>query len=192
MQHLLSEVTPLVNEYGLWIIFFGMMVEGTTMILVAGILCYLGMLSFASTVFVAILGAIAGDQLWYFLGKSYALKLLNHLPALKPRVQKLESSVEKKGALLSFSGRFIYGGAILFPVTLGIYKYDHKTFTIFDALGVTLWSFLGVLLGYVLGTSAELIFGKLEKVWHFVLIIAFVIFMAWVIKKYLLINKKMI
>jgi len=189
MQHLLSEVTPLISEYGLWIIFFGMMVEGTSMIIVAGILCYLEMLSFPSTVFVAILGAVAGDHLWYFLGKSYALKLLTHFPSLKQRVEKLETSVQNKGALLSFSGRFIYGGAILFPMTLGIHKYDHKTFTIFDALGVMLWSFLGVFLGYVLGTSAELIFGKLEKVWHFVLILAFVIFITWAIKKYLLIKK---
>ncbi|SFV70419.1 DedA family protein [hydrothermal vent metagenome] len=190
MHHLLSEVTPLVNEYGLWIIFFGMMVEGTTMILVAGILCYLGMLSFTFTVFVAIFGAVAGDQLWYFLGKKYALKLLNYFPSLKKRVKKLETSVQKKGALLSFSGRFIYGGAILFPITLGVHKYDHKTFTIFDTLGVTLWSFLGILIGYMLGTSSELIFGKLAKVWHFVLILAFVVFIAWMIKKYLLIKKQ--
>ncbi|WP_297486217.1 DedA family protein [Sulfurimonas sp.] len=189
MEHFLSELTPLVNVYGLWIVFFGMMVEGTTMIIATGILCYLGMLSFGSAFLVAILGAIAGDQLWYFLGKRYAIKLLDYFPSFKPRVEKLENSVQNKGALLSFSGRFIYSGAILFPMTLGIYKYDHRTFSIFDTLGIMLWSFLGISLGYVLGTSAELIFGKLEKVWHFVLILAFIIFIAWVIKKYLLIKK---
>ena len=190
MEHLLSELTPLVNVYGLWIVFFGMMVEGTTMIIATGILCYLGMLSFGSAFLVAILGAIAGDQLWYFLGKNYALKLLDYFPSFKPRVAKLEESVQHKGALLSFSGRFIYGGAILFPMTLGIYKYEHKTFTLLDALGVMLWGFLGISLGYILGTSAEILFGKLEKVWHLALIVAFIIFMAWVIKKYIFINQE--
>ena len=189
MEHLLSKITPLVSTYGLWIVFFGMMVEGTSMIIATGILCYLGMLSFPSAFIVAILGAIAGDQLWYFLGQRYALKLLDYFPSFKPRVEKLEESVQHKGALLAFSGRFIYSGAILFPMTLGIYKYDHRTFSIFDTLGVMVWSFLGISLGYVLGTSAELIFGKLEKVWHFVLILAFIIFIAWAIKKYLLIKK---
>jgi len=189
MEHLLSEITPLVSAYGLWIVFFGMMVEGTSMIIATGILCYLGMFSFPSAFFVAILGAVVGDQLWYFLGQRYALRLLNYFPSLKPRVEKLEESVHHKGALLAFSGRFIYSGAILFPMTLGIYKYDHRTFSIFDTLGVMVWSFLGISLGYVLGTSAELIFGKLEKVWHFVLILAFIIFIAWVIKKYLLMKK---
>ena len=189
MQHLLSEVTPLISDYGLWIVFFGMMVEGTSMIIVAGILCYLGMLSIPSTFLIAALGAIIGDQLWYFLGRNYTLKLLNYFPSLKPRIEKLENSIQHKGALLSFSGRFIYGGAILFPMTLGTYKYNHTRFTIFDALGIIVWSFLGISLGYILGTSSELIFGKLEKVWHFVLILAFIIFIAWVIKKYLLIKK---
>ena len=189
MEHLLSELTPLVNVYGLWIVFFGMMVEGTTMIISTGILCYLGLLSFGSAFFVAILGAIAGDQLWYFLGKNYALKLLDYFPSFKPLVAKLEESVQYKGAFLSFSGRFIYGGAILFPMTLGIYKYEHKTFTLLDALGVMLWGFLGISLGYLLGTSTELLFGKLEKVWHFILIIAFIIFISWVIKKYILTNR---
>ena len=185
MEHLLSEVTPLVREYGLWIVFFGMMIEGTSMIIVAGVLCYLGILSFPLAFIVSVLGAVTGDQLWYFLGKNYAIKLLDYFSSLKPRVEKLEESVRNKGALLSFSGRFIYSGAILFPMTLGFYKYKHKTFTLFDTLGVILWSLLGISLGYVLGTSAELLFGKLEKVWHFVFLLLFIIFIAWVIKKYL-------
>ena len=189
MQHLLSEVTPLITEYGLWVVFFGMMIEGTSMIIIAGMLYYLGMLSFPSTFIIAVFGAIAGDQLWYFLGRNYAIKFLDYFSFLKPRVEKLEESVHKKGALLSFSGRFIYGGAILFPMTLGIYKYEYKIFAIFDTFGIILWSLLGISLGYVLGTSSELLFGKIEKVWHFILIFAFIIFISWVIKKYLLIKK---
>ena len=189
MEHMLGTLSLLVGEYGLWVVFFGVMLEGTTMIIVTGILCYLGMLSFLTAVIVAILGAIIGDQFWYFVGKNYTARILDYFPSLKPKIEKLEPSVQNRGALLAFSGRFIYSGAILFPMTLGVYRYLHKQFTIFDTMGVTLWSFTGISIGYILGTSAELVFGKIEKVWHFVLILAFIIFIAWVIKKYLLIKK---
>jgi len=46
MEHLLHESTPLVSEYGLIIIFLGMIVEGTAMILLTGLLCYMGIFSF--------------------------------------------------------------------------------------------------------------------------------------------------
>ena len=35
MNHLLTEVTLLVSQYGLWIVFFGMVVKGTTWRLLA-------------------------------------------------------------------------------------------------------------------------------------------------------------
>ena len=191
MQHLLTELTPLVKEYGLWIIFFGMMIEGTTMIIIAGILCYLGMLPLIYTIIVAILGAITGDQFWYFIGKNYAKKILLRFPSLQPKIKKIERSVKKRGTLLAFSGRFVYGGAILFPFTLGVYRFFYKKFTIFNSLGIIIWSIVGISLGYILGTGAEHYFGKIEKIWHFVLI-AFVLFLITIaMKRYYLtkINK---
>jgi len=182
MNHLLSEVLPFVSNYGLWIVFFGMMVEGTTMILVSGVLCYLGMLSLGEVVPVAIAGAVIGDQFWYLMGKYYARSLLVKFTTLKERVEKLEESVINKGRWLAFGGRFVYGGAILFPLTLGVYKFSHKTFTLFDTIGVTLWSIVGILLGYFLGSGVEEFVGKIEKVWHFVLLIALFIAVVYLVK----------
>ena len=86
---MLEELTSLVSQYGLWIVFFGMMTEGTIMILVSGVMCYLGMLSLKETIPVAILGALIGDQFWYCLGKCYGQNILNRFPSLKQRIQKL-------------------------------------------------------------------------------------------------------
>ena len=121
---MLEELTSLVSQYGLWIVFFGMMTEGTIMILVSGVLCYLGMLSLEETIPVAIFGALMGDQFWYFIGRYYGQNILKRFPLLEQRVKKLEHSVKKRGIWLAFSGRFIYSGAILFPVKLGRADYD--------------------------------------------------------------------
>ncbi len=181
---MLEELTSLVSQYGLWIVFFGMMTEGTIMIILSGVLCYLGMLSLAETIPVAIFGALIGDQFWYFIGKFYSQHILNRFPLLKQRVEKLEHSVKKRGVWLAFSGRFIYTGAILFPVTLGTYGYLHKKFTLFNTLGIIIWSVSGISLGYILGTGAEHVFGKIEKIEHFIGLVFIIIFLVWLIKPY--------
>jgi len=185
MNHLLSEIMPFVASYGLWIVFFGVMLEGTTMILVSGVLCYLGMLSFVEVVPVAIVGAVIGDQFWYFMGRYYAASFLARSALLKEKVEKLAPTVEKKASLLAFGGRFVYSGAIVFPLTLGVYKYDHKHFTLFDTIGVTLWSFTGILLGYILGSSVEEFVGELTKVWHFIVVVAVAVAVIYSIRNYL-------
>ena len=181
---MLEELTSLVSHYGLWIVFFGMMTEGTIMILVSGVLCYLGMLSLKETIPVAILGALIGDQFWYSLGRCYGQKILNRYPTLKQKIQKLEHAVKKRGSWLAFSGRFIYSGAILFPITLGTYGYLYQKFTLFNTLGIILWSVSGITLGYILGTGAEQVFGKIPKIEHFIGLLFIIIVVVWLAKPY--------
>lgn len=181
---MLEELISLVGQYGLWIVFFGMMTEGTMMIIVSGVLCYLGILPLKETVPVAIFGALIGDQFWYCMGRCYGQNILKRFSLLRQRVKKLEPSIKKRGAWLSFSGRFIYSGAIVFPVTLGTYSYLYKKFTLFNTLGIILWSMLGISLGYILGTGAEQVFGKIEKIEHVTGLVFIIVFFVWLIKPY--------
>lgn len=187
---MLEELTSLVSQYGLWIVFFGMMTEGTIMIIVSGVLCYLGMLSLVQTIPVAIVGAFIGDQFWYMIGRFYNRNILDKFPSFKQKIKKLEHSVKKRGVWLAFSGRFIYCGAILFPVTLGTYGYLYKKFTLFNTLGIIVWSVSGILLGYLLGTGAEQVFGKIEKIEHFIGLVFLIILSVCLIKFYFDNSKK--
>ena len=185
MNSFLHELTPFITQYGLWVIFFGMMVEGTTMIIATGILCYLGMIELKDALIVSILGAVIGDQIWFFIGKNYANLALKWFPKLKTKIEALKSVVIKKGALLSLSGRFVYSGAILFPLTLGLYKYPYKKFLLFDIIGVSIWASIGILIGKLLGNGIENYIGKIEKIWHIILIVIVVTVLVYTLKRYL-------
>jgi membrane protein DedA with SNARE-associated domain len=184
MNEFLHELIPFINQYGLIVIFFGMMVEGTTMIIATGILCYLGMIDLKYALPTAYIGALIGDQIWYFIGRRYAFIVIDRFRKFKQKIKELEPLVKNRGALLSFSGRFVYGGAIVFPLALGFYKYKYKKFLLFDSLGVALWSFLGIMIGYLLGTSAQTFIGKFERVWHIVVAVLVATFIIILIKKY--------
>jgi len=190
MNHVIGELTPFLSSYGLWVVFFGMMIEGTTMILATGVLCFLGLLDIRYAWFVAYAGALIGDQLWYLLGRDFLTLLFGKIPSLQQKIKHLEERVKQKGKLLSFSGRFIYGGAILFPLSLGFYRYPYRTFLLFDALGVFLWSGLGIVLGYALGTSAQTFMGEFEKIWHIVVVILLAVSLILFAKKYYCMKKQ--
>jgi len=190
MDHMIQEISPFVSHYGLWIVFFGMMIEGTTMILISGILCYLGFLSVTETMPVAIFGAIVGDQFWYFLGKTYTRKVLERFPSFRQSIEKLSNNVKKKGNLMAFGSRFVYSGAIIFPLALGVYGYPYKKFTLFDVIGVTLWAAVGISIGYFLGTGAEQLFGEIKKIEYLLLFIAFVSIVVWGVQRYMKFKKE--
>ena len=51
-------------------------------------------------------------------------------------------------------------------------------------LGIIVWSVLGISLGNILGTGAEQVFGKIEKIEHFIGLVFIIIFLVCVTKAY--------
>jgi len=183
MEGLLQELTPLVSQYGLVIVFLGMFVEGTSMILISGVLCYLGILSFESTYLVAVFGAILSDHLWFRLGRNYGQSLLEKFPTFETRSKTIFTSIHANANLIASTFRLIVGGAIVFPLILGHKGYPQKKFTLFNILGDSIWALLGLGLGYFLGTAIESLFGKIERFEHLLLIIILIITMVWFYKQ---------
>ena len=183
MNQFLHEITPFVSQYGLWVVFFGMMVEGTMMILATGILVALGMLPPGWAVVAALAGAVLGDHIWYGLGRRFGARLPARFPRLAEKIRGLEGAIRRRGAWFAFGQRFIYSGAVLFPVALGIYRYPLRRFTRYDLLGDTLWSIGGIALGYLLGSGTEILLGRVERVWHLLLLLGAVSLAVWLLSK---------
>ncbi len=182
MEHLLQDITPLVSQYGLLIVFIGVMVEGTAMILISGVLCYLGMLSFSEALPVAILGAVIGDHFWFYMGSRYGTTILTRFPKLAKQSEKALALITKKANMIAASARFIYAGGIIFPLMLGVQHYPSKKYHLFDILGDSLWALVGLGLGYYLGNGVEKAFGKIEQVEHLLLLFFVIVMLVWAYK----------
>ncbi len=101
MEHLLQELTPWVQQYGLIVVYLGMIAEGNTMILISGVLCALGMLPFWPTVAVAILGGVSSDQFWYWAGASFGERVLSWFPSYRERAERMLALVDHKAPILA-------------------------------------------------------------------------------------------
>lgn len=183
MQHFLQQITPFVSEYGLIIIFIGMIVEGTAMILLTGFLCYHGFFSIEEAWVASVLGAVAGDNLWFYLGNIYGNKILNRFSKLKEKSTQVLSLIASKADIVALFARFIYGGAIIFPLLLGIHKYSKKRYILFDIIGDSFWAIAGIGLGYYAGNGIEALFGKIERIEYLLLILVFVALLVGLLKK---------
>ena len=171
----MEDLINLLSEYGLWIVFFGMIIEGTAVSILSGVLCHLGVITYQETLIVAILGAIIGDQMWFYIGKNYTHRVLSKFPLLKEKVDTLKSKAESKAKWLAMSSRFIYGGAIAFPLVLGIQNYSHKKFTLLDTIGASLASITGLTIGYLLSSSLKKVTNEITQIEHFMLLLVIIV-----------------
>ena len=183
MEYLLQQITPLVSEYGLIIIFFGMIFEGTAMILITGLLCYMGVFSLREAWVVSFLGAVVGDHIWFSLGRAYGKKIINRFPTLKTKFTQALPLINSKADLVALFERFIYGGGIIFPFTLGIENYSRKRYLLIDVLGDSIWAIVGIGLGYYFSNGIEMLFGKIERVEHFLLFAIIIVGIVWFYKR---------
>jgi membrane protein DedA with SNARE-associated domain len=174
-------ILTLLSEYGLWVVFFGMIVEGTVVIILSGVLCHMGVLPCGETFVVAILGAIVGDQMWFYIGRNYAQKFLSKFPSIEKQINTLQEKVQSKADILAVTSRFVYSGAIAFPLVLGTHNYSHKRFTVLDSVGVSFACLAGLSIGYFLSNSFQKVLGDIN---HFEHMLLFVIIVVVAIKFY--------
>ncbi len=178
IQALLREIIPFVSQYGLIIVFIGALLEGETVILLAGILCHRAILPFEEAVIVAAIGAFTGDQIWFYLGRRYGRRVITRFTNLTKHEDTVRLWLKHKSDTIAFGSRFIYGTRTVAPVLLGIYDYPALRFAIINSISASVWAAAGIGIGYLLGTGAEKIFGHIDYIEELMLLVI-LIMLAW-------------
>jgi len=184
---------------GYWVAFFaallettvgiGLLLPGSTIILFLGALSARGYLDIGDLIWFAVLGAILGDNINYYLGKRYGAKWIekgfwffksNH-------IEKTKNFMEAHGAKSVFLGRFIPSVKEIVPFIAGSVKMNKRTFMFWNILGAVGWGFEWVLAGVLFAQSlnlAELWLSRAGLFFAFiVIIIAILYFFKWLIIK---------
>ncbi|MEE9095537.1 DedA family protein [Pseudarthrobacter phenanthrenivorans] len=95
----------------------------------------------------ALVGAIAGDNMAYMLGRKIGLERWGWMR--RPKVRKVFAwaryELEKRGAVLIFTARYIPWGRVAVNYVAGSTGFSHRRFFAFDAVACLTW------VGYSLG-----------------------------------------
>jgi len=153
-------------EYAGWVIFsmslaeslalVGMLIPGVIILFGAGTLIGAGVIDFWSSCLWAILGAIIGDGLSFWLGHHYE-NATSKWPWFRVHPEALQKGViffEKYGDLSVAIGRFFGPIRAIVPLVAGLLHMPPKRFYIANVLSAIVWAPAYLVPGMLVGSAA--------------------------------------
>jgi membrane protein DedA with SNARE-associated domain len=187
-------VQPLIASYGLWAVFVIVMLEsaglpmpGETALVWSAIYAGVtGDLDVLKVIAVAAAGAMIGDNIGFWVGRTWGLPLLRrygHYIRLDERRLALGDLLfERHGASIVFFGRFVAFLRIFAALLAGVHGLGWGRFLIFNALGAVAWATLFGVGGFVFGDAITRLSGPLG-VLAFVLVVAGIVGFWWLARR---------
>lgn len=142
------DLAALLQGYGYLVIFAGTFVEGETILALGGYFAHQGYLQLWLVVLVAFVGAVCGDQLFFWLGRHHAKRLLERFPKMRDKVGTALTKIEQHQIKVMLSMRFLWGMRIALPVALGLSSIRGVRFLWFNLLSAAIWSIAFTYVGY--------------------------------------------
>jgi membrane protein DedA with SNARE-associated domain len=158
------DLAYLVQTYGYLAVFAGALLEGETILALAGFAAHRGYLALPWVIATAAFGGFLGDQVYFLVGRRNGARVLARFPRLAPGIERIERLVERYGAPIVVLVRFMYGLRAVGPIAIGMTGMHWARFAALNALGAALWAALVAALGYALGSTLELVLGDLRRV----------------------------
>jgi len=156
-------ITSFIESYGYLVVFIGAIFEGESVVLIGGISSYEAYLSFPLVCIIAMLGAIIGDWIFFFLGRYQSEWLLGRFPWIKRLMRRPIGIVESRPRFVSFAMRFMYGFRHVVPFSIGASNIPTPRFMIWNGFGAAVWALTFTSAGYLTGNLLEKVLGNIHK-----------------------------
>jgi len=142
----------LIQKYGYFAVFVGTLVEGGTLLSLAGFLAHQGYLRFVPWVILAgFLANFLDSSFFYFVGRRGGAAVEKKHPGWKPRMDTLRRWLMRRQALTIIGVRFLPGFRTAGAVAIGIADVPRVRFLLLNALGALLWASTIGISGYFFG-----------------------------------------
>lgn len=133
-------------------------VPSETAVITGGVVAATGRLSLPLVIASATVGAIAGDNAAYLIGRQFGSAVTDRFFRTEKAQQKIawaRRQLQERGGQLILIGRFIPGGRTAVTLTAGTLRYRWRRFLAFDAMAALVWALYAALLGYFGGRAFE-------------------------------------
>jgi membrane-associated protein len=134
-------------------------VPSETAVIAAGVVAAQGDLNIGLVLLVSALGAFAGDNTAYWIGRRFGPRAAQRFVRGEKGKRALawaKKTLDERGGVLIVVARFIPGGRIATMLTAGTVGYPWlRKFVPYDAIAATFWACYAGLLGYFGGKAFE-------------------------------------
>lgn len=133
------------------------LVPSETSVILAGVLASTGDLVLVLVILFAAAGAIAGDNISYWIGRKVGHRIVDRFfkGERRKQVDWAHRQVEQRGGYLIIIGRFIPGGRTAVTFSCGMLEMRWRRFLAFDVVAGLVWATYATMLGYVGGRTFE-------------------------------------
>lgn len=193
---MMNETVEFLIRHGYTVVFawvfaeqLGLPLPAIPVLLAAGALAGTGKLSLALILGAGVIAALAGDLIWYEIGRRRGAKVLNLLCriSLEPDscVRRTETSFSKHGAKLLLVAKFIPGLNTIAPPLAGIFQMRFARFLLFDSAGALVWAGLFIGLGYIFSNQIERVADRAAALGGWLLVFAVAALAGYIAWKYI-------
>lgn len=173
----------LLQTHGYWALALGCLLEGESLLVLAGFAAHRGLLDPFAVMSVAAVAGYAGDQMFFWLGRRRGARVLARWPSLGRQSDRVDALIERWHAWLIIGIRFAYGLRIAGPILIGMSSVSSWRFAVLNAIGAILWAILFSGVGWVFGAAAEAVLGETRHLGgELLLALASIIAFAWSIR----------
>jgi membrane protein DedA with SNARE-associated domain len=158
-----SHLQDLIQQYGYLAVLIGTVLEGETVLLMAGYAAHRGYMDLGLVIVVGTFGGFVGDQFFFMLGRARGRQLLSRFPAIQAQSARVQRLVDRYHTWLIVGVRFMYGLRVAGPVLLGMSELSHVRFAVFNALGALLWAALIGGAGYAFGEAFQMVLADAKR-----------------------------
>lgn len=161
-----AAVVMFVTAFGESFAFISLLFPGTTVLIAAGTLMSTGTLPYGPVLTGAILGAVLGDSVSFWLGGRFGgaiarLWPFSRNPDLLPRGIRF---FERHGGKSVFIGRFFGPIRAVIPLAAGIMRMARGRFWFANVTSAIVWAPMLLLVGDAVGTAGERLIGSANTV----------------------------
>jgi membrane protein DedA with SNARE-associated domain/rhodanese-related sulfurtransferase len=137
----------------------GLPLPALPFLIAAGALAGTGQMGLGMALVAAVLAAMAGDQVWFELGRRRGRQVLNWLCriSLEPTscVRRTEDFFSRHGVRALIVAKFVPGFSTIAPPLAGIVGLSVPQYLLFNGLGTLLWAGTGIGLGWMFSDQVE-------------------------------------
>ncbi len=193
MNPVVQTVIPFILLYKYWALFgitfitaLVLPIPPGTLIMASSAFAYQGYFNFGFIVAVAIAGNILGDNVGYFIARSYGKTILSKIGFAKvlesKRYRGIERAVKRRPGLIIFLSRFEVFTNLAVNIISGLSKVPYRKYLLYEAIGeifqVTLYSTIG----YLFANTWQSVNSLVGKVLFALLVVTALVFLLFLRK----------
>lgn len=172
-------VPELLSTYGYWLILGWTLLEGETIVIIAGVAAAAGHMELWLIILVAWVGSYTSDQIYFTIGKKFGPYLLKRFPWAQSPVDRASRLLLKYDLWFILSFRFIYGVRNVTPPALAIAGVTHRRFAILNFVAAGLWAFSFAFAGYLFGQAFKELVEDAHMYFGYVILFMFALAVFW-------------